>query len=135
MKAKPKRELKRRESSVIVTSKPPARIPYVKIAVLLLLLFGLMALAKCALADGDDHDHHGHHNHQTAVTNVYEGQNVIEGVVLVALLICPVRSVYTRLTEKRWTWCGEDKEKELPPNPGPAVKEEYNSLPDLKVYQ
>lgn len=132
MKAKPKRELKRRETSVVAPSKAPARIPYVKIAVVLLLLFGLMALTKYALANGDEHNHH---DHQTTVTNVYKKQNTVEVIALIALLVCPARSIYTRVTEKRWTWCGEDREVELPPNPGPAVKEEYNALPDLKVYQ
>jgi len=49
------------------------------------------------------------------------GEDVAKGIAIGAVLTCVVRSVWSRLGAGRWTWCGDDRQLDPIPDPGPAV--------------
>lgn len=68
--------------------------------------------------DGDVITNHYHYS----VKNV-RAEDVAKGVAATIIIMCSIRGIYVGITDKRITWCGEDKPapEPLPPT-GPAVK-------------
>jgi len=97
----------------------------ISIGLFLLAVIAVLAVSTPpAKACGRECDHD---DHQKA--SIIHQDNLGKGIAIGALATCGIRLAYTRATEKRWTWCGEDKPEPLP-DPGPVVKVTPDNLQD-----
>lgn len=83
-----------------------------RILILIAILFSVSTQAS-------DRDYQAPDSQTVTVVNKHS--DLGKGIAIGVALTCTVRLVYTKIKEKRWTWCGEDRKPEPLPDPGPAV--------------
>jgi len=92
------------------------------IGIIILAVLITMSISPPAHATG------GHHDGDTYITNKYyynksSHDNTAQSVVLGVVLTCGVRSIYTKSTAGRWTWCGDLPKPKPTPEPGPVLND------------
>lgn len=75
------------------------------VAIALFLIFASHTVQASEREHGDTQNPFNHYHKNL------RGEDVAKGVVLGVIVTCGLRSVVTRVNDKRWTWCGGENER------------------------